>query len=127
MPWPGRTVRLYVSNHVLGDAVADDHGVWTLAPAKDLPPGIYQLRTDELAASGKVMARSEVPFARASLTQVLAPGQAVVQPGDCLWTIAPAQLRPWCRLYGDLRREPRPDPRSRPNLSGPGLPYADVQ
>ena len=85
---PGRTVRLYVSNHVLGDAVADDHGVWTLAPAKDLPPGIYQLRTDELAASGKVMARSEVPFARASLTQVLAPGQAVVQPGDCLWTIA---------------------------------------
>jgi nucleoid-associated protein YgaU len=85
---PGRTVRLYVNNRAVGDAVADSHGTWTLVPATDMPPGLYQLRTDELAASGKVMARSEVPFARASLSQVLAPGQAVVQPGDCLWTIA---------------------------------------
>jgi nucleoid-associated protein YgaU len=85
---PGRTVRLYVDNHALGDALANAQGVWTLSPAKDMPPGIYQLRTDELAPSGRVVARSEVPFARASLTQVLAPGQGVVQPGDCLWTIA---------------------------------------
>jgi nucleoid-associated protein YgaU len=85
---PGRTVRLYVNNRIVGDAVADLHGVWTLSPAADMPPGVYQLRTDELAASGTVMARSEVPFARASLNQVLAPGQGVVQPGDCLWTIA---------------------------------------
>jgi nucleoid-associated protein YgaU len=85
---PGKTVRLYVNNRPLGDAVSDSHGIWTMAPAADLPPGIYQLRSDELAASGRVIARSEVPFARASLTQVLAPGQAVVQPGDCLWTIA---------------------------------------
>jgi nucleoid-associated protein YgaU len=85
---PGKTVRLYVNNRPLGDAVSDSHGIWTLAPAADLPPGIYQLRSDELAANGRVIARSEVPFARASLTQVLAPGQAVVQPGDCLWTIA---------------------------------------
>jgi nucleoid-associated protein YgaU len=85
---PGRTVRLYVDDHDVGDALADTNGLWTLAPASDLPPGIYRLRTDELAASGKVMARSELPFARASLKQVLAPGQAVVQPGDCLWTIA---------------------------------------
>jgi nucleoid-associated protein YgaU len=85
---PGRTVRLYVNDHVLGDASADTNGIWMLAPTEDLPPGIYQLRTDELAAGGKVMARSEVPFARASLSQVLKPGQTVVQPGDCLWTIA---------------------------------------
>jgi nucleoid-associated protein YgaU len=84
----GRTVRLYVNDHMVGDAVADAHGIWSLAPNSDLRPGIYELRTDELAANGKVMARSEVPFARASITQVLAPGQAVVQPGDCLWTIA---------------------------------------
>jgi nucleoid-associated protein YgaU len=85
---PGRMVRLYVNDHALGDAQADAHGIWTLTPTKDMPPGIYQLRTDELAPNGRVLARSEVPFARASLTQVLAPGQAVVQPGDCLWTIA---------------------------------------
>jgi nucleoid-associated protein YgaU len=85
---PGRVVRLYVNDRPLGDAVANAQGVWTLSPTTDMPPGIYQLRTDELAPSGRVMARSEVPFARASLTEVLAPGQAVVQPGDCLWTIA---------------------------------------
>jgi nucleoid-associated protein YgaU len=85
---PGGTVRLYVNNHVVGDALADRQGSWTLAPTANMPPGIYQLRTDELAANGQVMARSEVPFARANLTQALAPGQAVVQPGDCLWTIA---------------------------------------
>jgi nucleoid-associated protein YgaU len=85
---PGRMVRLYVNDHALGDAQANARGIWTLTPAKDMPPGIYQLRTDELAPNGRVLARSEVPFARASLTQVLAPGQGVVQPGDCLWTIA---------------------------------------
>ena len=84
----GRTVRLYVNNDAVGQAVADAHGIWTVAPRPDMRPGIYKLRTDELAANGAVMARSEVPFARASLTQSLAPGQAVVQPGDCLWTIA---------------------------------------
>jgi nucleoid-associated protein YgaU len=85
---PGRTVRLYVDDHAVGDAIADHQGLWTLAPPKDMNPGVYQLRTDELTANGAVMARSEIPFARASLTQALAPGQAVVQPGDCLWTIA---------------------------------------
>lgn len=84
----GRTVRLYVNNKAVGEAVADARGVWSLVPAQDLKPGLYKLRTDELAPSGKVMARSEVPFARANLAQSLAAGQAVVQPGDCLWTIA---------------------------------------
>jgi nucleoid-associated protein YgaU len=85
---PGRSVRLYVNNKAIGDAVADAHGTWSLTPAQDLKPGLYSLRTDELAPSGKVVARSEVPFARASLAQSVASGQDVVQPGDCLWTIA---------------------------------------
>jgi nucleoid-associated protein YgaU len=85
---PNSTIRLYVNDHAVGDAAADAHGLWTMAPKSDLRPGIYKLRTDELAANGRVLARSEVPFARASITQLLAPGQAVVQPGDCLWTIA---------------------------------------
>lgn len=85
---PGRTVRLYVNDKALGDAVADAKGVWSLAPSEDLAPGLYKLRTDELAPSGKVVARSETPFARADAGRALAPGQAIVQPGDCLWTIA---------------------------------------
>lgn len=85
---PGRSVRLYVNNKAIGDAVADAHGTWSLTPSQDLKPGLYSLRTDELAPSGKVVARSEVPFARASLAQSVGSGQDVVQPGDCLWTIA---------------------------------------
>jgi nucleoid-associated protein YgaU len=85
---PGRVVRLYVNDKAVGDALADAKGVWSLTPSQELKPGLYSLRTDELAPSGRVMARSEVPFARASLPQLLAAGQNVVQPGDCLWTIA---------------------------------------
>ncbi|MCB8879363.1 LysM peptidoglycan-binding domain-containing protein [Acidisoma cellulosilytica] len=85
---PGHSVRLYVNNKAIGDATADAKGTWSMIPAQDLKPGLYRLRTDELTATGKVAARSEVPFARASLSQSLAAGQSVVQPGDCLWTIA---------------------------------------
>ena len=85
---PGRSVRLYVNNKAIGDAVADAHGTWSLTPSQDLKPGLYSLRTDELTPGGKVVARSEVPFARASLSQSVAAGQDIVQPGDCLWTIA---------------------------------------
>jgi nucleoid-associated protein YgaU len=84
----GRTVRLYVDNHAVGDAVADPSGQWSLSPTNDLAPGLHKLRTDELAPTGKVAARSEVPFARADMTKGLNAGQAIVQPGDCLWTIA---------------------------------------
>lgn len=84
---PGHTVRLYVNNKPVGDALADARGAWSMTPGQDLRAGLYELRTDELAPSGKVIARTEVPFARANL-QSLAAGQDVVQPGDCLWTIA---------------------------------------
>lgn len=86
---PGHSVRLYVNNKPVGDAQADAQGRWSLTPAQDIPPGVYSLRTDELAADGdKVVARSQVPFARADLSHALKNGQAVIQPGDCLWTIA---------------------------------------
>jgi len=86
---PGHSVRLYVNNKPVGDAQADAQGRWSLTPSQDLAPGVYSLRTDELAPGGdKVVARSQVPFARADLSHALKDGQAVIQPGDCLWTIA---------------------------------------
>lgn len=86
---PGHGVRLYVNNKPVGEATADPSGRWSLAPSQDLAPGVYSLRTDELGQDGnKVVARAEVPFARADLSHALKDGQAVVQPGDCLWTIA---------------------------------------
>jgi len=85
----GHSVRLYVNNKPVGDAQADAQGRWSLTPSQDLAPGVYSLRTDELSPGGdKVVARSQVPFARADLSHALKDGQAVIQPGDCLWTIA---------------------------------------
>ena len=86
---PGRIVRLYVNNKPVGRRAGGCQGHLVAdAQGQDMPPGLYQLRTDELAPSGKVMARSEVPFARASVQPAAGAGQAMVQPGDCLWTIA---------------------------------------
>jgi nucleoid-associated protein YgaU len=85
---PGRSVRLYVDNKAVGDATADASGQWQLLPSSELKPGVHKLRADELNATGKVAARSEVPFARADLAHLLLPGQAVVQPGDSLWLIS---------------------------------------
>jgi nucleoid-associated protein YgaU len=85
---PGHSVRLYVDNAPIGDATADAAGQWQLSPNADLKPGLHQLRADELAGNGKVIARSQVPFARAEVAHLLAAGQAVVQPGDSLWLIA---------------------------------------
>jgi nucleoid-associated protein YgaU len=85
---PGRSVRLYVDNKPVGDATADASGQWQLLPSNELKPGVHKLRADELTPSGKVAARSEVPFARADLAHLLLPGQAVVQPGDSLWLIS---------------------------------------
>ncbi|GAB0113255.1 LysM peptidoglycan-binding domain-containing protein [Acidisoma sp. C75] len=85
---PGSTVRLYVDNKPVGEAKANPQGQWSLTPKAALAPGVHALRTDELAAGGRVEARSEVPFARADLAAALKAGQDIVQPGDCLWTIA---------------------------------------
>ncbi|WP_158805180.1 MULTISPECIES: LysM peptidoglycan-binding domain-containing protein [unclassified Acidisoma] len=85
---PGRSVRLYVDNKAVGDAEADASGQWQLSPIDELKSGVHKLRADELSASGKVAARTEVPFARADLAHLLLPGQAIVQPGDSLWLIS---------------------------------------
>jgi hypothetical protein len=85
----GTTVRVYVNDGVAGDAVADAEGRWVLVPAAAPPYGRHTLRLDQLAASGSVAARIEVPFQHDRVAGV-APGrgQVVVQPGESLWRLA---------------------------------------
>lgn len=92
----GATVRVYVNDGIAGDAVADAQGRWALTPAAAPAFGRHTLRLDQLAASGAVAARIEVPFQRDRLPEmpVQAAGgagqafTAVVQPGDSLWRLA---------------------------------------
>jgi len=86
---PGATVRLYVGGTHVGDAVADGGGRWQMTPHAQPAIGRHMLRLDQLAASGSVAARIEVPFQREYLPHaLLRDGRIVVQPGASLWRIA---------------------------------------
>lgn len=86
---PGAAVRAYVGDRHAGDAVADAEGRWTLVPSETPAVGRHTLRLDQVAASGTVAARVELPFQRDQLPEEsFAGGQVVVQPGQSLWRIA---------------------------------------
>ncbi len=86
---PGSTVQIYINNQPIGTAKADSTGQWQVALGKKVAPGVYTLRVDQLAETGKVIARIETPFSRAKPSDIhVAEGQMVVQPGNSLWRIA---------------------------------------
>ncbi len=92
---PGGSVQVYVDNRLAGTATTDAEGRWTIQPTTDLQPGTHQIRVDQVAEKGAVLARIELPFVRAQPFTSL-PNQSVViiQPGNNLWRIA-------ARVYGD--------------------------
>jgi hypothetical protein len=92
---PGSSVRLYVDDQHLGDATADAQGRWQFAPQRPVTAGRHRLRVDQLATSGSVAARIELPFLREEMAEASLRGAAgggggsvVVQPGHSLWRIA---------------------------------------
>ncbi len=88
----GTTLRLYVDEKYIGDAVADAQGRWTLMPETQPSIGRHRLRVDQISpADGRVLARAEVPFQREELpAEAFAEQRIVVQPGNNLWRIARA-------------------------------------
>jgi nucleoid-associated protein YgaU len=87
---PGGTVRLYVDNVGVGDAVVDGHGRWMLLPRAPVGTGEHRLRADEVGTRGQVVSRVELPFERADFAaaDVRAGRVVVVQPRQSLWRIA---------------------------------------
>lgn len=88
---PKATIRVYVNDKPVGDAIADGNGAWELRPVTVIKPGQYTLRVDELGEGNTVVARVEVPFERGEPAEVirqLANGKVVIQPGNNLWNIA---------------------------------------
>ncbi|MEQ8369504.1 MAG: LysM peptidoglycan-binding domain-containing protein [Alphaproteobacteria bacterium] len=90
---PGQRVRVYLDNAFVGEALAGPDGRWRLVPDAAIAPGDYTLRADLLDDSGTVVARVELPFARAPVT-LTAQTRVIVQPGNSLWRIAR-------RVYGE--------------------------
>ena len=88
---PKATIRVYVNDKPVGEAIADSNGAWELRPVTIIEPGQYTLRVDELGVGNTVVARVEVPFERGEPEEVikqLANGKVVIQPGNNLWNIA---------------------------------------
>jgi nucleoid-associated protein YgaU len=86
---PRSLVQIYINNQPVGTALADEKGNWHLELGHKVEPGIYTLRADQVEDTGKVVARVELPFSRASPTEIAsATGPVVVQPGNSLWRIA---------------------------------------
>jgi len=68
---PGRTVRGYANDILLGDAKASPDGRYLIEADRNLPVGDYIIRVDALEPDGvKVAARAAVPFERG-------PGQTI--------------------------------------------------
>ena len=76
---PGRKVRGYANDILLGDAEASPGGQFLIEAERDLPVGDYIIRVDALEPDGaKVAARAAVPFER--------------EPGESISAVAPPAL-----------------------------------
>lgn len=84
----GATVQVYLDNDLIGATVVDGAGRWRVTPDSSVAPRLHTLRVDQIGADGKVMARVESPFLRATLVELPADQAFIVQPGNSLWRIA---------------------------------------
>ena len=117
-------VRLYANNNSLGFAAVSPEGSWNFTSRGLIEPGDYTLRADAVDDTGKVIARIELPFTRAT-PEAVAEAEAVpkdgkitIQPGNNLWRISRV-------IYGDGDRytviyEANKDQIRDPNIIYPG-------
>ncbi len=86
---PRATVRIYLDNVFIGDASADDNGLWTLEPREEISEGEHTMRLDQVIGVGDVQLRIEQPFSRGEPIQAtLAESKVLVLKGNNLWHIA---------------------------------------
>jgi nucleoid-associated protein YgaU len=103
-------VRVYLDDQAVGEAEPSPTGVWLVEVHREVPPGTYKVRADQLGDSaGDVQARAEVNFEReVEVASLKASGSAgsssgadtsgkmpdvqtvMIKRGDNLWRIARA-------------------------------------
>lgn len=78
---PGRKVRAYANDILLGDAKTSPDRHFLVEATRDIPVGTYTIHVDALDADGvTVVARAAVPFER--------------EPGEAVAAVAPAEPKP---------------------------------
>lgn len=104
---PGRTVRVYADEILLGDALASEAGRFLVEAQRDLPVGNYIIRADLLADDGTVLARAAVPFER--------------EPGVSIAAVAP-ETPAADEAQIDSAAAPEPAPQPEDVAAEPALP-----
>ncbi len=85
----GAKVQVYLDNKLVGSATAEKTGGWQLTPKEPVDVGLYNMRVDQVAKGGKVVARVQIKFRRAAPLGDLPRDSVVfVQPGNSLWRLA---------------------------------------
>lgn len=95
----GAALRVYLNNALVAEVTGGDDGTWR-ADVANVAAGAYDLRIDQLAADGTVIARSETRFIREAAAEIAdAAGGAqnairvvTVERGFTLWGIAENML-----------------------------------
>lgn len=83
----GRVVQLFANGQFVGQTTASAEGRWRMTAT--MPPGVYTLHVIQLDENGRPAFAIELPFERASLSDIeLRDGKVIVQPGNSLWRIA---------------------------------------
>jgi nucleoid-associated protein YgaU len=78
---PGRKVRAYADDILLGEAKTSPDGHFLIEAARDIPVGNHTIHVDGLGDDGvKVVARAAVPFER--------------EPGESIAAVAPSETKP---------------------------------
>jgi nucleoid-associated protein YgaU len=89
---PGRFVRVYANEIVLGETRVGEGGRFLIEAERDLPVGEYIIRADLLDADGiKVVARAAVPFEREPGETIAAVAPGVEQPPEPPADVAAAE------------------------------------
>ena len=92
---PGRIIRAYANEIVLGESKVSQAGRFLVEAERDLPVGNYIIRADVLDTDGvKVIARAAVPFEREpgeDVAAVAPPADAAAEPPATVAAAEPAQ------------------------------------
>ncbi|MER8437554.1 LysM peptidoglycan-binding domain-containing protein [Mesorhizobium sp. M1312] len=111
---PGRKVRAYANDILLGDAKTSPDGHFLVEATRNIPVGTYTIHVDALDADGaKVVARAAVPFER--------------EPGESIAAVAPAEQTPATPPAAADATAPAPPATSAeiPETAAPKLEHAD--
>ncbi|MGX5830734.1 LysM peptidoglycan-binding domain-containing protein [Mesorhizobium sp. 43Arga] len=121
---PGRKVRAYANDILLGDALTSPDGHFLIEATRDIPVGSYTIHVDGLDADGvKVVARAAVPFEREPGEAVAAVAPAGTKPADA----KPAETKPAAPAAAEAPASPAPAASAKtPAVVAAATPPSDV-